>query len=255
VSRLSPAEPTANTVISRQDQAEMLLIPADGPSEYGIDQSRMKRIVRKLRERVQKFFLDESPRKKTELKAYYIDRFEVTNAQYGRFLAANPKHGKPKYSTYPQYNGPNLPVVGISWNDARAYAQWAGKRLPTEEEWEKAARGKDGRDWPWGNEPGENLFNGRELGRFLPMPVGSFPKGNSPYGLSDMAGNVWEMTSTAWDKDSHVIRGGSFLNTHAEVRTTVRWAASESNERGGAPWLGFRCVMELDAARTQAQPK
>jgi formylglycine-generating enzyme required for sulfatase activity len=254
----APAQPAAGgvkIVVSQRDQAEMVLIPDDGPVELGIERSRLRRLAQSLRATVESFFLTELPKRKVEVKAFYIDRFEVTNAEYARFLAANPQQRRPKYWSYPQYNAPALPVVGVGWKDAEAYARWAGKRLPTEEEWEKAARGKDGRDWPWGNTPDDEAYNGHAQGRFLPVAVGSFPKGNSPYGVADMAGNVWEMTSGRWDSESPTMRGGSFLNPVSQVRTTVRWAPRAAAEQEGAPWLGFRCVVDEEAARTLTRPK
>ncbi|OGG48432.1 MAG: hypothetical protein A3F84_14700 [Candidatus Handelsmanbacteria bacterium RIFCSPLOWO2_12_FULL_64_10] len=96
------------------------------------------------------------------------------------------------------YNGPQHPVVGVSWEDAKAYCEWAGKRLPTEEEWQQACQGRDGREYPWGNGFGSGRANieGFREGFLQTAPVGSYPNGASPYGAMDMAGNVWEWTSS-----------------------------------------------------------
>jgi formylglycine-generating enzyme required for sulfatase activity len=233
------------SLTTQPDGAEMVLVPNAGPFVYGIAKARVAQVTRQLHERAASFFASERPPAETTLPPFYVDRFEVTNEQYRRFLTANPQQRKPKFWSYPQYNSARQPVVGVGWADAEAYAKWAGKRLPTEEEWEKAARGSDGRLWPWGNTAAADHYNGRSQGRYLPTRVGSSPAGDSPYGAADMAGNVWEMTSGLWDSTSHAMRGGSFLNDDAEVRTTVRWAASAEAEANGAPWLGFRCVQDV----------
>lgn len=113
-----------------------------------------------------------------------------------------------------------------------------------EDEWEKAARGTDGRIWPWGNEPDPTRFWGKEQsdGKRI-AEVGRFPAGDSPYGVSDMAGNLWELTASAWDGNQHVMKGGSYLNTLMEVRAFWRWASSLEDK--GADYLGFRCVIDL----------
>ncbi len=92
------------------------------------------------------------------------------------------------------------------------------------------------------NQADSRRYNGRSRGNYAPVEVGRFPTGNSPYGVADMAGNVWEMTSTVFDSESHVMRGGSFLNADADVRTVVGWAARD--EARGTNWLGSRCVMD-----------
>jgi iron(II)-dependent oxidoreductase len=234
--------PPPQQITSHKDGAEMRLIPI-GDFEYGIDQIEMKKIVVSIcKEKISHFFETEYPKQKKNLPAYYMDRFEVTNAQYARFLKET-GHREPRYWKYSHLNSPRQPVVGVGWADAEAYAKWAGKRLPTEEEWEKGARGTYGRNWPWGNEPDDKRFNGRKKDIFLPIIVGSIPTGNSPFGLSDMAGNVWEMTSGLWQGIGKAMRGGGYLNTNAEVRVTVRWATKQEEE--GADWLGFRCVMDV----------
>jgi len=225
---------------SKTSNDQMLLVPA-GPFTYGMNEPDARRIVAALREPWADFYRMGSPSKTVTLSAFLIDQFEVTNEQYTAFTRAN-KRASPQFWRYPQFNGKRQPVVGIGWRDADAFCRWAGKRLPLEEEWEKAARGTDGRVWPWGNQADDTKYNGRTRANYAPIEVGRFPSGNSPYGVSDMAGNVWEMTASVWDADSHVMRGGSFLNTNADVRTMVRWAPRD--EIRGSNWLGFRCVMD-----------
>lgn len=176
---------------------------------------------------------DEQPQRLISLSPFWIDRYEVTNEAYARFVLATghraPENANPA-STLWENNRPisgidTHPVVNVSWDDAVAYCSWAGKRLPTEAEWEKAARGTDGRLYPWGNDwdltkaNSASYWAGRTIdfqsgadwesfwmkgegaqiaktkglkGEVLTLPVGSFPEGISPYGLHDMAGNVAE---------------------------------------------------------------
>ncbi len=230
---------------SRKDDGEMILIPA-GPFTYGVTQKEVRRIVISLKAPMAEIYRTEVPKVTKNLESFYIDRFEVTNEQYSRFVRET-NHRAPRYLRYPQLNGSRQPVVGVGWGDAQAYCSWAGKRLPSEEEWEKAARGSDGRTWPWGNQPDPSRYNGRKQANYAPVNVGSFPSGDSPYGLSDMAGNVWEMTSGTWKGSAKAMRGGSFLNPVGDVRVTVRWAASDEDR--GANWLGFRCVMDVGNAK------
>jgi len=234
-------------VTSAKDQAEMILIP-EGPFKYGVSKIELNKILKSLKAPIAGMYDTEFPSQSKSLKSFYIDRYEVTNEQYALFLKET-DHRAPRYWSYPQLNSKRQPVVGVGWADAEAYARWAGKRLPSEEEWEKAARGTDGRTWPWGNNPDDTRYNGKKEANYAPVNVGTFPTGNSPYGVSDMSGNVWEMTAGNWSSrgkgmrwEGKAMRGGSFLNSNAEVRVTVRWAAS--NEDRGANWLGFRCVKD-----------
>ncbi|MCP4410448.1 MAG: formylglycine-generating enzyme family protein, partial [Gammaproteobacteria bacterium] len=172
----------------------------------------------------------------------YIDKYEVTNAQYGAFLRETGR-AEPSFWHSKVYSDPKQPVVGVSWDDAVAYAEWTGKRLPTEEEWEKAARGTDGFFWPWGNEPSAGKYNGAAQRNYKPMDVGSFKAGASPYGVMDMAGNVYELTTGKWVNGRLAMRGGSYLNGGAHTRTMFRWALK--GERG-VEFLGFRCVLDVE---------
>jgi formylglycine-generating enzyme required for sulfatase activity len=228
-------------IINNKDQAEMILIPG-GVFEFGMNQQEIKTLLGKYKLGWAEIYASELPKQQKQVAAFYIDRYEVTNSQYAIFMK-EAGHREPKYWRRQLLNGAHQPVVGVGWADAEAYGKWAGTRLPTEEEWEKAARGTDGRAWPWGNTPDPTLYNGRAQGNGAPVNVGSFsPRGDSAYGVSDMAGNVWEMTSGTWEGNSKTMRGGSFLNGIGDVRVTVRWSAEDQDR--GAVWLGFRCVMD-----------
>ncbi len=145
---------------------------------------------------------DEGPEHTVELPTYWIDRYEVTNLQYEAFIDdtghRSPSHFRNR--SHPAGKADH-PVTFVSWHDARDYCRWAGKRLPSEQEWEKAARGTDGRTYPWGNEFSIDRANtpvrwARLKRQGDTTPIGAFPAGDSPYGLADMSGNVWEWTSS-----------------------------------------------------------
>ena len=216
--------------------------------------------------------LDESPIHSVSLAPYYIDRYPVTNAKYALFAQLT-EYPPPTHWDGAKFRREeaNLPVVGVNWHDAAAYAKWAGKRLPTEAEWEKAARGADGRIYPWGDDfepsiPADerdsaegdtyNSFIGQALTDQL-TPVGGRPRVSSPYGADDMAGNVWEWTAdwyrpyngnkrSARDYGAKhkVLRGGSWL----EVRDHTAEQYFRCANRLHAPQdyaannIGFRCV-------------
>jgi len=200
---------------------------------------------------------DETPAHEVDLPAFEIDKFEVTNADFVQFLEATgyqtdaEREGRTKNWQSAAEGKDNHPVVFVSWNDAVTYCQWAGKRLPTEAEWEKAARGTDGRMYPWGNEWDASKANVKDTGLRGTACVGSFGAGASPYGVEDMAGNVWEWTADWYeaypgsDYESdyfgqrfRVLRGGAWFETADFVRTTVRNANSETAANDD---LGFRC--------------
>ena len=240
-----------NRITCIKDRAEMILIPG-GPFVFGMSQTEIQSLLKRYQLPWAEIYATELPRQQRQGAAFYIDRYEVTNSQYEQFMK-DTRSRQPKYSRRQLLNGPRQPVVGVGWADAEAYAKWAGKRLPTEEEWEKAARGTDGRAWPWGSVPNNAFYNGRAQAASAPVKVGSFsPSGDSVYGVSDMAGNVWEMTSGIWRDGGKVIRGGSFLNPVGDVRVTTRWAAGDPVN--GAVWLGFRCAMDVTDWRRFAKP-
>lgn len=148
---------------------------------------------------------DEGPPHKVDLPSFWIDKYEVTNLQYQHFIE---QAGRRAPEHFVQRHFPpgkaDHPVTFVSWFDAEAYCKWAGKRLPTDEEWEKAARGDDGRTFPWGDEFRLQVANTPVRWSSLGLegdttPVGAFPDGASPYGLNDMSGNVWEWTAS-WYK-------------------------------------------------------
>jgi sulfatase modifying factor 1 len=154
---------------------------------------------------------DEYPNHEVWLDAYSIEKFEVTNSRYRDFVRAT-GHRPPQHPKDPSRNLwqgtvmpesiADRPVINVDWFDAEAYCKWAGRRLPTEAEWEKAARGTDDRRFPWGNvEPTHKHlnFNQRWQGEKTLMPVGSYEAGKSPYGVYDMAGNVWEWVADWYD--------------------------------------------------------
>jgi sulfatase modifying factor 1 len=212
-------------------------------------------------------FLYGEQNEKIILPAFWIDKTPVTNAEFELFVketgyqttakkigtgCAN-IHGKwedIQGADWRHPGGPELedinsimdhPVVQVSWEDAMAYASWAGKRLPTEKEWEKAARGVDGRAYPWGEVlPTDKLCNfNKHEGRTT--PVGKYsPQGDSPYGCVDMSGNVWEWTSSAGE-GGRVLRGGGWSHPAEYVRLVHR-SIHDLEERYDTD--GFRCVSE-----------
>jgi formylglycine-generating enzyme required for sulfatase activity len=192
----------------------------------------------------------EAPAQTISLPAFYIDETEVSNAEYRRFCEAT-KHAPPDVPDYTAH--PDYPVSNISYEDAATYAAWAGKRLPTEQEWEKAARGTDGRSYPWGNEPwADNVPDKMQ-------PVTSEPLHKSPYGAYNMAGNVWEWTASPYaptpadtagmarlsngqhfSANWRAIKGGSFA---AGSKEAFHVAAQRGLPiEAHSLWIGFRCV-------------
>jgi serine/threonine-protein kinase len=213
------AEPKAGTVrVFEPDGKEMVYVPA-GEFLYGEDNETRS------------------------LPGYWIDKTPVTNAEYAKFINAT-GHRIPEHWTEgkPPTGKEEHPVVNISWQEATTYCRWAGKRLPTEEEWEKAARGVDGRIYPWGDEePNERKCNYNRQTSDTTQVGRHSPQGDGPYGSVDMAGNVWEWINEWYDGDRNyrVLRGGSWISLVTNIRSTDR------NKLGPAYKLrdvGFRCA-------------
>lgn len=187
---------------------------------------------------------------------YEIDIYPVTNEQYRRFIDSGGytnrecwsedgwrwreagKVVQPDHWDNPKWTQPDHPVVGVSWYEAEAYAKWAGKRLSTEQEWEKAARGTDGRIYPWGDEFDKEKCNSAESGIEGTSSVTKYVNGLSPYGCYDMAGNVWEWTSSQ-EGAARVLRGGSWYSIAYSVRSANRNYSPPSNRDAN---VGFRCA-------------
>jgi formylglycine-generating enzyme required for sulfatase activity len=198
----------------------------------------------------------ERPAQQVTVKPFFIDTYEVTNEDYEKFVKANVNQKPPQGWTSGSFpaGDAHKPVTGVTWYDATKYAKWARKRLPIEEEWEFAARGTDGRTYPWGNDWVAGNANANAASAGI-QDVGSY-KGTSPFGAFDMVGNVWEWTAsemTAYPggklrkqpaSDTKVLRGGSWKNTqkHATVTERFGWRASEEKSYSET---GFRCVKDV----------
>lgn len=210
--------------------------------------------------------VDEVPQHRVSVDAFFIDRYEVTNRQYQEFVDAT-GHSAPVDNSMGKYswkeNSPlpdqeDLPVTQVSWYDAGAYCKWTGKRLPTETEWEKAARSTDGRQWPWGNKFHENACNTKHITQGEILPVGSVPDDRSPYGVFDMCGNVSEWTSSwylpypksslkreSFGETYKVTRGGSWVMPALPYSRSAYRANTfipDYKHRG----IGFRCAKDRE---------
>lgn len=184
----------------------------------------------------------EGPEKKVFLKAFFIDKSEVTNETYRQFVKET-NHREPKNWTIYGYREEekDYPVIFVDYADAAAYCKWTKKRLPTEEEWEKAARGTDGRIYPWGNEFDSSKANTSLSGIVGTTKVGTYDNGKSPYGIYDMAGNVWEWTDSHYNESRKVVRGGSWGLSHRFARAFTRIGYEPDTRINN---LGFRCAKD-----------
>jgi len=225
-----------------------MVLVTGGPFLMGSTEEEIRRIFR-MDKRQSPPFVTEIPARSVRIDTFYIDRYPVTNYQYGKFLQAT-GHRPPLLWNESDWNRPMQPVVFVGWEDARAYARWAGKSLPREEQWEKAGRGTDGRWWAWGDTFDPSLCNCREFGLERTTEIGLFHGGVSPYGCYDMCGNVWEMCEGLWLENAPPMRGGCFLGSASFVRLACRWSPEDIDD--GAPWLGFRCVKEISPASALA---
>ena len=214
-----PAAPKRATKINPKDGSVMITIPA-GKFIMGSDDGQD----------------NEKPAHTVYLDTYQIGKYEVTVAQYRKFCSATGKK-------MPKANECDwTPVVNVTWFDAEAYCKWAGGRLPTEAEWEKAAKGTDGRTYPWGDRWDKNKCANHALNLTSTAPVGSYPAGASPYGCMDMAGNVWEWCADWYGPgyyrtspsrnprgsskgSSRVLRGGGWNPSDSDNRCACRYGS------------------------------
>lgn len=249
-------------VIETVDTAEMVFVPA-GPFVRGSTDQQISAWTSACGSACRSGqFLDEAPQRTISLQGFYIDRTEVSVAQFSQFAdetgyqTTAEQKGDPVQYTWRAFDSPdrqNHPVRWMSWYDAAAYCQWAGKRLPTEAEWEKAARGEDGRTWPWGNDWDDGRVPHGDT-----VPVDSYENGASPYGVLGTAGNVWEWVADWYDATYYsyapdasppgpgestdkVLRGGAFNNANWALRTVYRHSGGAS---GYATDHGFRCAAD-----------
>jgi serine/threonine-protein kinase len=254
----SPAAPSIlrrapTTLVHAKDRAEMILIPAGyfwmGESDEVGDE-------------------DQVPRHERFIENFYIDRFQVTNAQFARFIEASGYKAEGSWRRLYLKGMERFPVVGVTFNDAAAYCTWSGKSLPSEAQWEKTARGGDGRIFPWGDKEDELRCNNAQMkkptftgkmadfgDRRGTLPVGSFPEGRTPQGVDDMAGNVWEWTDSWYEpypgntfriddfgKGYRVLRGGSWGDGLMKCRSFVR---AHEDPSVWSDVTGFRTVLNI----------
>ena len=242
-----PRQSLSQTKIGK-DGAPMVLVPA-GPFTMGSNEGAWV----------------EGPAHRVDLDAYYIDQYEVTVERYQGFLTQTHRAIPEYWEQVDLRRDAQKPVVGIDWDDAQDYCEWAGKRLPTEAEWEKAARGTDARTYPWGEaEPnfsmanfGRDAFADRLYAEKL-KAVGSYERGKSPYGAYDMPGNVWEWVADWYAEDYYrnspqknpqgplngmdkVLRGGSWDDIPASLQSTYRY---RTDPTWRSPSDGVRCAQD-----------
>lgn len=257
--KLAPAEPAPEAPkprtpppVRKPSLEGMVDIPG-GRFMMGVEYTNTNRSRRRWRRR--RVILKATGGRPVEVASFRLDKFEVTNALYGDFVRAT-NGPEPPFWRKVHFTGPHLPVVGVTWEEARAYCAWAGKRLPTEAEWEYAARGADkGRRYPWGNARRDrNAVFGLSPDAGGPKAVGRRPEGASVHGVEDLAGNVWEWVEDEFKngregarpvrqngRPLRTLKGGSWVNG---------WWALASSHRTGAlpdrrlPAYGFRCAAD-----------
>jgi formylglycine-generating enzyme required for sulfatase activity len=196
---------------------------------------------------------DSTPQHRVYLPLYWIDRYEITNREYRQCVEAGACHEPEDLRFYQDPGHADHPVVYVSWFDAQDYCAWGGGRLPSEAQWEKAARGTHALVYPWGDQLDRTRLNSNNrIGGT--QPVGSYPAGASPYGVLDMAGNVWEWVSDWYDgypgssfssemygQKYKVVRGGSWNHPAEDARTYHRDIAYPAR---ALAVVGFRCVSD-----------
>jgi iron(II)-dependent oxidoreductase len=279
---------TQSEEIMAKDSKDLVLIP-EGEFVMGLSEAEAEKVVKDFYGNATvspRMYFMECPEHKVKVRAFRISQYEVTNQEYKEFISDGGYERKEFWKeliVMPNVNtsytgmdrirlfkdttgkfGPatwengsfpagkeNHPVEGVSWYEATAYCRWRKLRLPSETEWEYAARGSDKRRFPWGNEP--SVASNWSEGDHTSKPVGSVPEDRSPMGVLDMGGNVWEWTSDSWhpypnspvgelekpDDTFGIIRGGTYQSSWIEMRTTFRRRMEKLDRR---PMNGFRCA-------------
>jgi len=295
----TPSGIESGTLIrSRKDGMVMVYIPA-GEFLMGSTENEVERLRNECldygweEDKCLKRGADEFPQHSVYLDAFWMDQTEVTNAMFAKFLneigdfkdeetdqlfLIFPRGYPPSHHIIRNYKGifnvldgyENYPISGVHWAGANAYCQWAGRRLPTEAEWEKASRGTDGQPYPWGHaDPTCILANHGGCNGDYPeissLPVGSLPEGYSPYGVMNMADNVSEWVADYYDQtyfwyspsynpqgpevgDEHVIKGGSFIDIPMTLRSAYRWVVNSFPPDVLIP-IGFRCAQSFSSTQ------
>jgi len=244
-----PREPKAGEEwVNEADEAVLLYVPG---GEYDLGPGVLS--------------AQEEPIHRVILSPFWIGKYSVTNRQFGFYIEANPDVREPEYWRNERFNQPRQPVVGVSWEDAKAYCSWAGLLLPSEAQWEAAARGMDQRRFPWGNEeptPEHANFGNR---KDRATPVGAYPRGAGALGALDQAGNVWEWCEDVWDPKAYqrrdgmkdplatcgepsirCLRGGSWFYQVRFLAATYRHYFRASVR---VTDFGFRCVLPANPER------
>ena len=261
---------------------EMVFVPG-GPFVMGVDKAVNPNVknmskIKQLKYAVSReAFNDEGPARTVTLNAFHLDKFEVSNKKYRAFIKAT-GHPAPAYWDDHRRNKMEQPVSGVNWNDANAYCHWANKRLPTEAEWEKTARGPENLKYPWGNDLDPTKGNFARKQEYT-SNVNAYPEGKSPYGAYNMAGNVFEWVADWYDPNYYkntqeninpigprdgawlsgtgtyvdriavgkkrVIRGGSWYAPASSVTNTHRFWNDPMNNSYGVG-LGFRCARSVE---------
>jgi formylglycine-generating enzyme required for sulfatase activity len=252
--------PLPPQMVSEVDGKAMRLVPA-GEFIMGTDRTDPENTHLKIGT-VKPLYKDQRPEHKVHLDAFYIDEKEVTNHEYKKFIDATQFPELPGHweeGVFPEGTG-DLPVTNVTWREALTYALWAGKRLPTEAQWEKAARGTDGRLFPWGDEYQKGWANVGVDGAKALASGGSYPKDVSPYQVFDMAGNVMEWTASWYQpypgsdyqfkkfgKEFKVLRGNGFQKGGHYFLEAYRYAFYRTEAKPDEYFenVGFRCVIPV----------
>lgn len=249
--------PLPPNMVSEVDGKVMVMIPA-GEFIMGTNRTDPENTHLKIGT-VKPLYKDQQPEHKVRLDAFYIDQYEVTNREYKKFIDSvqfSELPGHWEEGTFPEGKG-DLPVTNVTWREALTYALWAGKRLPTEAQWEKAARGTEGRLFPWGEEYKKGWANVGVDGAKALASGGSYPKDVSPYNVYDMAGNVMEWTSSWYQpypgntyqfkkfgKEFKVLRGNGFQKGGHYFLEAYRYTFYRTEAKPDEYFenVGFRCV-------------